>query len=391
MRLLVVIVNYRTGGLVVDCLRSLAPEMAAVPGSRVVVTDNASGDGSIDRIADAIRAQGWSAWASTMPLATNGGFAAGNNAAIQPALQSDDPPDFVLLLNPDTVVRAGAVTKLLEFMDAWPAVGIAGSRLEDPDGRAQRSAFRFPSVRSELENGLRLRVVSKLLASKVVASPVPEGRCEVDWVAGASLIVRRAVFDAIGLLDEGYFMYFEEVDFCLRARRAGWPCWYVPASRVVHLVGQSSGVTDVKQAVRKRRPAYWFASRRRYFRKHHGWFRAKLADLAWAGGYGLFAARRALTLRRSSDPRRLGWDFVKYNFLLTPRSPNDVPAPPAAEAADAPAIPTSKRRPRPAAGGGGIDANSALWAAMQRDAIRDRRTRPDGLSAARDLNAKVDR
>src|SRR4051812_1923790 len=141
MRLLVVIVNFRTGDLVVDCLRSLAPEISAVSSARVVVVDNASGDGSIDAVTHALWIEGWQDWVSTLPMTHNGGFAAGNNAAIQQALCCEDPPEYILLLNPDTIVRPGAVNRLLEFMDAWPTVGIAGSRLENPDGRPQRSAF----------------------------------------------------------------------------------------------------------------------------------------------------------------------------------------------------------------------------------------------------------
>ena len=132
---------------------------------------------------------------------------------------------------------------LVEFMNDHPKVGIAGSRLENPNGTPQCSAFRFHSVLSELEGGLRLGIVSRLLRNRVVAPPVSDEQHETDWVAGASMIVRHGVFADIGLMDEGYFLYFEEVDFCLRAHRAGWHCWYVPASRVVHLVGQSSGVT----------------------------------------------------------------------------------------------------------------------------------------------------
>src|SRR6516164_2302852 len=101
---LVVIVNYRTADLVVDCLASLEPEVAALPGMRAVVVDNASADGSAERLAVACRDRGWS-WASIAPLGRNGGFAAGNNAALRPALDSADPPRYFILLNPDTVVR----------------------------------------------------------------------------------------------------------------------------------------------------------------------------------------------------------------------------------------------------------------------------------------------
>jgi hypothetical protein len=312
MRLLIVIVNYRTAGLTGDCLQSLTAEVGPA-GARVVVTDNASGDDSLRAIGQAIEQNGWGNWATLLPLERNGGFAYGNNGGIRPALQSADPPDYILLLNPDTVVRPGALTALLEFMDANPKVGIAGSRLEHPGGTPQRSAFRFHSIASEFEAGMRLGIVSRLLSKKIVAPPIPETTCPTDWVAGASMIIRRAVFDSVGLMDEGYFMYFEEVDFCLRASRAGWPCWYVPASRVVHLVGQSSGVTDVKQA-KKRRPRYWFASRKRFFVNNFGPLRAFLANAAWAGAFATYRLRSKFQRKADTDPQSLLRDFVKYNF-----------------------------------------------------------------------------
>ncbi|MDB5357190.1 MAG: glycosyl transferase family 2 [Phycisphaerales bacterium] len=315
MRLLIVIVNYRTASLTIDSLRSLADEIPALAGARAVITDNASGDDSIARLGAAITDNGWSNWASLLPLNRNGGFAYGNNAGIRPALESSDPPQYVLLLNPDTVVRMGALRQLVEFMDAHPQVGIAGSRLEDPDGTPQRSAFRFHSIGSELESGLRLGFVSRMLSRKVVAPPAPTEAGPTDWVAGASMIIRREVFRDIGLMDEGYFMYFEEVDFCLRASRAGWPCWYVPASRVVHLVGQSSGVTDVKKAG-NRRPAYWFESRRRFFVNNFGRVRAFIANVAWTAGFAAFRARQFVQRKADTDPACLLRDFLRYNFLL---------------------------------------------------------------------------
>ena len=315
MRLLVVIVNYRTPQLTIDCLRSMATQVPLLPaGTRVVVTDNASGDGSVERLTQQVRDGGWESWCGIQPLARNGGFAYGNNEAIRPALESNDPPEYVLLLNPDTVVREGAVQALVDFMDANPNVGIAGSRLEAPDGRPQRSAFRFPGVLSELETGLRLSVASRLLERFVVAPPPPKEACRVDWVAGASMIIRKGVFDAVGLLDEQYFMYYEEVDFCLRANRAGWPCWYVPASRVVHLVGQSSGVTDEKKP-KKRRPAYWFESRRRYFVSHLGRARAFAANTLWVLGHAVYRATVVARRKPANDPAMLLRDFIRYNFL----------------------------------------------------------------------------
>jgi len=320
----VVIVNYRTPDLTVDCLRSLAPEVAATPGgAAVLVTDNASGDGSAERIAAAIRDNGWADWASLIPLPRNGGFAYGNNAAIREALCWPQPPRYVLLLNPDTLVRPGAVRELAAFLDAHPRAGIAGSRLEFPDATPQSAAFRFPSILSELDAGLRIGLVTRLLANVIVAPPPPPDARRTDWVSGASFMVRREVLESVGLLDEGYFMYYEELDLCLRASRAGWECWHVPASRVVHLIGQSSGI-NTPDKPRKRMPAYWFESRRRYFLKNHGWPYAAAADAARIATFAAWRLGRALLRRPDPDPPHLLGDFVRHSVLgQWPDGPRD--------------------------------------------------------------------
>jgi GT2 family glycosyltransferase len=330
-RVAVIIVNYRTPALAVDCLRSLAGEDAG-PHCRAVVVDNGSGDGSAAALAEAIHAHGWGAWAELLPLADNRGFAAGNNAALRQILAAPHPPDYLLLLNPDTVVRPGAVRALADFLDRHPRAGIAGSRLEDPDGTPQVSAFRFPSVLGEWENGVRLGLVTRLLHRHVVAPPVRPEAHVTDWVSGASLMVRRAVFEEVGLLDEGFFLYYEEVDFCRRAARAGWPCWYVPASRVVHLVSQSTGV-DGDGRTRRPMPAYWFASRRRYFAKHHRRLDALCADVGWAVGRAGWRLRRRWQHKPDTDPPGLLGDFVRYNCAayftsLPPRGTEDSTAAP---------------------------------------------------------------
>lgn len=316
MKLLVVILNYKSASFVVDCLHSLVSEVTRLPGTRVVITDNASCDGSLARIASAIREQGWSSWARLVPLERNGGYAFGNNAAIREALREPPAqrPDYVLLLNPDTVARPGALSELVSFMERNPAVGIGGSRLEEEDGTQHASRYRFHTIASEFESGIRLGLVTRLLENYKIMPPLTLEAHSIDWVAGASMIVRREVFEEVGLLDEGFFLYFEEVDFCLRANRAGWPCWYVPDSRVAHLVGKSSGVTHTK-GPGNRRPTYWFASRKRYFTKNHGRLYSFAADLAWAVGFGLWRLRRRLQGIPDRDPPNLWWDFVRYNFL----------------------------------------------------------------------------
>ena len=128
-------------------------------------------------------------------------------------------------------------------------------------------------------------------------------------------MVRREVFESIGLLDPEYFLYFEDMDLCRRALNAGWSCWYVPQSRVIHLVGQSSGVTDVRRRA-QRLPRYWFDSRHRYFVKHHGWVYAALADSAWLFGIVLRRARRVLERKPiSEEPERLSDIVVNSIFF----------------------------------------------------------------------------
>jgi GT2 family glycosyltransferase len=315
MNVLIVIVNYQTPDLAIDCLRSLEAEVAAVPGTRVVVTDNASRDASVAQLEAAVHTHGWGAWAEVQPLDRNGGFAFGNNAAIRPALASSDPPRYVWMLNPDTIVVPGALRAMVEFLDAKPEVGLAGTRVDNPDGSVQSSWFTFPSPATEFAEMIRLRVVYRLLMGKTGSLEPAAESSRVDWVSGASLFIRRAVFDAVGLLDEAYFMYFEEVDFCLRAARVGWPCWYNPGARIVHLAGQSSGVAN-PSAPRKRVPPYWFAARRRFFLTNQGLARTVLADLGWASAHVLYRLRMALLRRPVTEPKWIFWDFVRYNFLM---------------------------------------------------------------------------
>jgi N-acetylglucosaminyl-diphospho-decaprenol L-rhamnosyltransferase len=311
LKLVVVIVNYRTPSLALDCLRSVAPEIAAIPGSRAVVVDNASGDGSQETLAAAIERERWSSWASLVQAGRNGGFSFGNNVAVRSVLASAEKPEYVHLLNPDTLVRPGALRELMEFMDRHPEVGIAGSRLESLDAAIHRSAFRFPNLAAEFESALGLGIVSRLLANRIVAPPSRGEAHVTDWICAASMMIRSRVFEDIGLFDEQYFLYCEETDFCLQARHAGWPCWYVPASRVVHLGGQSTGLNDTSTPM----PRYWFESRRHYFAKNHGRAYLMLANLAWLTGFSLWRIRQRLQSKPSTVKPRMFSDFIRLSFL----------------------------------------------------------------------------
>jgi hypothetical protein len=310
-----VIVNYCTADLVVDCLRSLDVTRGECPGLAAVVADNASPDGSGQRIADAIEANGWQDWARLKPLPRNGGFSYGNNGVIRDCLATPLPPDYFWLLNSDTVVRPGAFGPLLKFMNETPEAGIVGSRLEHMDGTPQHSAFRFHSLAAEFEASVNLGIVSKMFRHRQVAPPIPDAIQRFDWLSGASMLIRREVFEETGLFDEGYFLYYEETDFCIRAAKCGWQCWYVPESRIVHLVGMSTGVTGARDRPR-RRPSYWFESRRRFYAKHYGRLYGSLADLALASGTLIWMTRAAIERRPSLCPEKFLTDLARHTPLF---------------------------------------------------------------------------
>ncbi|WP_027516206.1 glycosyltransferase family 2 protein [Bradyrhizobium sp. WSM1417] len=311
MKLLIVIVSYRVTDLTIDCLHSVAAEIGSVPGAHVALCENGTGADSAERLSVTIEDNGWDAWCTLTALPVNLGFTGGNNAVIRPALDSADPPDYVLLLNSDTIVRPGAFKALVDFMDHSPAVGVAGSRLENPDGTPQRSAFRFQSPLSEFEANLKLGLVTRLLRPWIVAPPVRDETFPTDWVSGASMIIRRRVLEEVGLLDEGYYTYFDDIDYCFNARQKGWPTWYVPASRVVHLVGQSTGVNSSPKPL----PPYMLEARRRYFIKNHGPAYAALVDVGAILGQALWSLRVRLTRKHDPTPPHMLLDLVRHSVF----------------------------------------------------------------------------
>lgn len=313
----VVIVNYCTPTLVAACLESLERERAQVPALRAIVVDNDSRDGSAELIADVIAQRGWD-WVTLLRAGANRGFGAGNNLGIAYALDRPRPADLLWFLNPDTQVRAGAGQALARFMASHPAAGIAGSALLESDGQLWPFAFRFPTILGEIERGAHWSMISRLLRQNSTLRKMEGRREQVDWVSGASFVVRRDLLESGLRFDEGYFLYYEETDFCLHARRLGWQCWYVPEAVVLHIAGQSTGVTG-RQAVVCRLPDYWFHSRQRYFTKNHGRLYGIGADLGWVAAH-LFSRLKNM-LRRSDepDPPRLLGDFLRHSALVPRR------------------------------------------------------------------------
>ncbi|PCJ30698.1 MAG: glycosyl transferase family 2 [Gammaproteobacteria bacterium] len=308
----VVIVNYKTAELTVECIRSLSHERG-LNSFKVIVVDNDSQDNSYEKIAAAILAEQWEKWVQVESSGRNGGFSFGNNIAIKQFMKDENSPGFIYLLNPDTVVRPQAISQLVLFLNDNSSVGIVGSRIEDANQIPLHSSFKFHSWITELDRGFSLGILTKMLRPWISSESISSGAEKTDWVSGASMMIRSSVFDDVGLLDESYFMYYEETDFCFNAALKGWECWYVPSSRIVHFVGQSSGINNTK--MKKRMPSFWFDSRRRFFLKNYGIFHAVLADLTWFTGLASWKLRNVIQKKRDYYPPFFLRDGVENSFF----------------------------------------------------------------------------
>lgn len=318
-RLAVVIINYKTPGLVADCLATLEPELDHARDTAIIV-DNHSSDGSPDEIQRTIDASEWNGWARLVRSDVNGGFSAGNNIGIKAV-----PADFYLLLNSDTLVRSGAIAELLHAAEANPKAGLVGPRLEWPDGSPQNSCFRDKTIWSELIAGAQSGPVSRLLAGHDVTMGVFDRPMSPQWLSFACVMLPAKVVEHVGLMDEGYFMYFEDADYGHAVRRAGYDVLHWPAARVVHIQGGTAPVKS-QAAARKRLPAYYYAARSRYFVKRGGRPLLIAANAAWSLGWLIALARRIVQGRRIGTPQRaLRDNWTAFTAPMRTWRPGGVP------------------------------------------------------------------
>ncbi len=302
---LTVLLNFRTADMTLKALEAAVRETADIAGA-ITVVDNDSGDGSYEKIRDAVLARGWDR-VRVVASGHNGGFGAGNNVAIRLGLPDGSAPDFVYLLNSDAFPEPGSVRILLDAILAQPQCGFVGGYTFGQDGVYHNTAFRFPGILSEFESAAGTGPISRLLRRHIVAIPEPAQSMNVDWLAGASLLIRRKALDDIGLFDERYFLYFEETDLCLRAQRAGWLSRYVKESRIMHIGSVSTGMNHWK-----RMPGYWFDSRLWYYTKNHGAIYAALATMSYVAGSMLMLLRRALSRKQVDGPDRFLSDLISH-------------------------------------------------------------------------------
>jgi hypothetical protein len=301
----IVIVSYNMMEDLKACLASIYRETSGLD-FEVIVVDNASSSGDLDGVRGAFPQ------AQFIVNAVNRGFAAANNQGIAVARGR-----HLLLLNPDTEILDGAIQKTVEFMGGHPTAGIVGCRLVFGDRSPQRSVGTFPSILSLFLEASFLYLLlprNALLGPTRVSVFDDAADGQVDWVLGAYMLIRREVVDRIGLLDEQFFVYTEEVDFCRRTWDAGFEIWYTPSATIVHYCG---GVRSLSQ-----RTILWtFASQMLYIRKYHrGWRRGVLIFLKYAGmvaRIGVHLLLGLVTFNRARLAKSRYWAYSVYRLLTT--------------------------------------------------------------------------
>jgi N-acetylglucosaminyl-diphospho-decaprenol L-rhamnosyltransferase len=316
-KIVAIVVNYRTPHLACECIDSLFQDDSE---ALIFVVDNDSGDGSLAILRDYVNSKQLAARVSVVPADRNGGFAYGCNFGVKAALSLGVLPKYYLFLNPDAKIKRGVCQIFERAFSDLPRHGILGATVLDQHGAVQKTAHSFFTPLTELLDGARLNSLNALFQRNEMSEPIGVGIRGCDWVSGACFAVRPNVADQLDLFDEDYFLYFEEVDFCFRAKKIGWKVAQIQDAVAIHREGSSTGITQ-----NVRRPSYWFNSRRRYFLKSYGAISLLAADLLWCVGRLSWRFRKALGLGRNfdqNDPPYYMRDLVLGDLrrLLFPRT-----------------------------------------------------------------------
>lgn len=320
-RVLTIILNWRTPEMTLRAAEAALVAMEGIAGG-ITIVDNDSGDGSFEMMAHEVALREWER-VRVLQSGRNGGYGAGNNFGIRAGLPGGQP-DFVYILNSDAFPAPGAIRALLDYLRKMPDADFAGSYIHGPAGDPHLTTFRFPSAAGEFEGAARIGPITRMLRRRVVPVPTPAHSRQVDWLAGASLMMRMEMLERIGLFDETFFLYFEETDLCLRLARAGGQVHFVRESEVMHIGSVSTGMKEWVEV-----PGYWFDSRWYYFVKNHGRARALAATAAHVAG-GLLHRLRVLVAGggQEASPKFLR-TLVAHDLraALKPARPAAEPAP----------------------------------------------------------------
>ena len=317
MSVAVITVNYGTPDLSIAAVDSVLKHDHGGRAVDVHLVDNASPGTDAEAFTKAHAENGWGDRVTLWLETENHGFGRGNNLVLDALAARAAPPDFVFLLNPDAALENEAIDILASALEADPLAGVAGAGISFPDGQPAVAAFRFPSLLRELVSTFDFGPLYRLFPGGRVSLPPewPEG--PVDWVAGASMMMRFDALRDVGFFDPDFFLYYEEVELMRRLRRAGYRTLYIPRARVTHIAGAATEVRSHDTRPRPR-PEYVYRSWRMYFQKVHGRGYALAAAVMKLPAALLNAGLSRVRRKRSGQPvgfYRDHWRYVLWPLL----------------------------------------------------------------------------
>jgi GT2 family glycosyltransferase len=321
--LVVVVLNFRTPDVTIDCLLTLAAEAPQNPGMKVILVDNASGDDSVPRIEAAIRDNGWSAdWLEFRPLEKNHGFAGGNNLILLEQMALEHPPQYLLLLNSDTLVRPGCIAYCTRVMDADPKIGALSCMLRNRDGTVQNICRKFPAPLVEAVRAFGLPWLAPGLFRWADLEDSgwdrTAGPRDAGWISGAFFFARTDALQESGVLDREFFFYGEDCEWCHRIWKHGWRIRFDPGAEIVHLGGASSDATRVHN---RQREIYTWRARFLVQRKCYG----PLAERFVRGCYLTMYALRIGFARITGRTEKAAGLSEQLDELKTASKPDPAP------------------------------------------------------------------
>ena len=316
----IVIVSWNVADLLAQCLDSIYKSPVRItnptrqiitniqhdyPTVEVIVVDSASQDSSVAMLREKYE------WVRLMAESKNIGFVRGNNLGLAQAQGQN-----LMLLNPDTEIVDDALPQLLALLNSDLEIGIVGPHTLNGDQSHQSTRRRFPTLKTAIFESTWLEgfAPAKLLEDFRVRDLPDNGTYPVDWVQGSALMLKRAIYDELGGLDELYIMYAEEMDWCKRAQNAGWQVYYLGSAYVIHYSGQSTAQVQTRSQV------HFQHSKLRYFQKYHGWFTAFILRIVLLGNYavqlGLESTKWLIGHKRPLRAERIKAYWIVIRSLL---------------------------------------------------------------------------
>jgi len=307
----IITVTYNSANFIEQYLESVALYLQNSD-HQLFLVDNQSSDNTVDIAQQFAQTHQLTAQIHVIPSNDNLGFGKGCNLGVEHA--KPHQPTHLWFLNPDTIIFEDTGPALIQLLEENPKIDFTGSTLVDKNNVPRPGAYRFPTALNVFLSMITLGILDKLFHKHTTAIPVENQAVEADWLTGASFLVKYDCFESLEGFDPQYFLYFEEVDLFFRAKKKGFMVSSCPNSRVFHISGASTGINN-KDTEIKRRPSYWFESRRHYYIKNYGKAYFLLVDLSFFLGFFLKRLRSFIQQKDAKLPQYFARDTLKHSLI----------------------------------------------------------------------------